>query len=71
MIFLFLVFFFGLLALSLTMFFPVSASAVWTPLINASDFTGIQTDVLTAGTGILAVCVIILGVFMIVKAMSH
>jgi len=43
----------------------------WTPLITSGDFTGIQTDVVTAGTGILAVAVIVLGIFFIVRAISH
>ena len=39
-----------------------SAWAVWTPLITASDFTGIQTDLLTAVAGVIGLFFIILGV---------
>lgn len=44
---------------------------VWTPLISAGDFTGIQTDVLTAATGVIALVVVLLGVMMIVTAMKN
>lgn len=44
---------------------------VWTPLISSGDFTGIQTDVVTAGTGILSVVVVVMGIFFIIRAMSH
>ena len=43
----------------------------WTPLISADSFTGIFTDITTAGTGIIAAAVIILGVFFIVRAISR
>ena len=39
-----------------------SARAAWTPLITASDFTGIQTDLLTAVAGVIGLFFIILGV---------
>ncbi len=42
----------------------------WTPLIDASAFTGITTDVLAAGAGIISVAVIILGIFYVVNAMK-
>lgn len=43
----------------------------WTPLVDGSAFTGIQADVTTIGTGIIATALIVLGVFLIIKAMSH
>lgn len=43
----------------------------WTPLVDASMFTGITTDVTTAGTGILSVAVIIVGIFFIIRAFQH
>lgn len=49
----------------------VSVSYAWIPLVSSGDFTGISTDVTTAATGIITICVIVLGVWLIVKAMSH
>lgn len=49
----------------------VSISYAWTPLVSSVDFIGISTDVTTAATGIITICVIVLGVWLIVKAMSH
>lgn len=43
----------------------------WTPLISSDSFTGIFTDITAAGVGIISAAVIILGVFFIVKAISH
>ena len=43
----------------------------WTPLVSAADFTGMTVDVTTAAVGIIGVCVVVLGVFLIVRAMSH
>jgi hypothetical protein len=45
-------------------------NAEWTPLITASNFTGVQTDVLTAGTGVLSIAVIILGLVFIIRTMT-
>ncbi|MBT9175102.1 MAG: hypothetical protein DDT22_00776 [candidate division WS2 bacterium] len=49
---------------------PSSAFA-WTPLIDSAAFDGIRTDVVTAATGIIIIGLIVLGVFMIMRAMSH
>lgn len=49
---------------------PVVAFA-WTPLVSSGDFDGIKIDVVTAATGIIAVGVIVLGAFLIMRAMSH
>lgn len=43
----------------------------WTPLVSSTDFSGIQVDVTAAATGIITICIIVLGVWLIVKAMSH
>ena len=50
------------IAAILSVFCPASAWAVWTPLITAGDFTGIQTDLLTAVAGVIGLFFIILGV---------
>lgn len=43
----------------------------WTSLVSEGDFSGIATDVTTVGTGIISVCLIVVGVFLIVRALSH
>lgn len=48
----------------------VSVSYAYTPLISSADFAGIQVDVTTAATGVITVAIIVLGVFLIIKAMS-
>lgn len=65
-------FFFAFLFSVLTVFFiaVTPAFAVWQPLIAAADFAGIQTDVLTAATGILSVFLILLGVYAIIHAIK-
>jgi len=47
-----------------------SAFAEWTPLITTTDFEGVKADVLTAGTGVLAIAVIILGLMFIIRTMT-
>ncbi len=44
------------------------AYAEYTSLISASDFTGIETDVGTAATGIVSIALIILGVGILISA---
>lgn len=39
----------------------------WTPLITAADFVGIQTDVNTTASGIIAVLLIVLGVGLLAR----
>ncbi len=39
----------------------------YTPLLSSTTFDGIQTDVLTAATGILSVCLIIVAIGLIVR----
>lgn len=43
----------------------------WTPLILSSDFTGIQTDVLTTVFGIISILIIIVGIGLIVKVIGR
>ncbi|MBI4689496.1 MAG: hypothetical protein HY754_04395 [Nitrospirae bacterium] len=43
--------------------YAMSASATWTPLVSSSDFTGITTDVTTAATGIITICIVVLGIW--------
>jgi hypothetical protein len=47
-----------------------SAFAEWTPLITTTDFEGVKADVLTAGTGVLSIAVIILGLMFIIRTMT-
>ncbi len=47
------------------------AYAEWTPLITSSDFTGVQTDLLTVASGVLGLSVIVLGLFILIRAMMH
>ena len=60
-----------LIIISVMMVFVSLSYGAWTSLVTSGDFTGMQTDVQTVGTGIISVCVIILGVFLIMKAMMH
>jgi hypothetical protein len=46
---------------------PAPAFAAWTPLITASDFTGIHTDLLVAVAGVISLFLIIAGVHVLVK----
>ena len=43
----------------------------WTPLITAANFTGIQTDLLTAVTGIMALLLIVVGLGVLARAISR
>jgi hypothetical protein len=47
------------------------ATTTWTPLVTSADFTGIQADVLTAGGGILAVLLVIVGIGLLVKILGR
>lgn len=49
----------------------ITSAYAWTPLVSAADFTGISTDVTTIGTGIITVSIIVLGVWLVIRAMSH
>jgi hypothetical protein len=53
----------------LTVLSPATVFAEWTPLITASDFTGINTDLLTTASGILGLVVIVLGIGILIRAM--
>ena len=37
------------------------ATVTWTPLIDATDFNGVRTDLLTTVSGIVALLFIVLG----------
>ena len=56
---------------SLLALVPVSAFAVWTPIITAADFTGIMGDVQTTATGIISVLLIVLGVGLLARIFSR
>jgi len=43
----------------------------WTSLVSSSDFTGINTDLGTIAAGVVAGCVIIVGIGLVVRAFSH
>lgn len=43
----------------------------WVPLVSATDFAGINTDLGTIAAGIIAACVIIIGVGLLVRVFSH
>lgn len=43
----------------------------WTSLIDATWFDGIKADVLTASTGILTICLIILGAGLIIRTIMN
>lgn len=43
----------------------------WTPLITAADFTGIQTDLGTAVTGLLSMALIIVGVGVLFRVFNR
>ena len=51
--------------------FPVLSFAAWTPLIAATDFDGIKSDVLTSSGGILCVLLIIVGIGLLVKVIGR
>lgn len=43
----------------------------WTPLITADAFTGVTTDLTTTASGILTIAMIVLGVGILVRALSR
>lgn len=59
---------FLVLALGLT---TPAVAVDYTPLIDATWFDGIKADVLTASTGILTVCLVILGAGLIIKVIMN
>lgn len=46
-------------------------NAAWTPLVTAADFTGMQTDTLTVASGVIGVMVIVVGIGILIRAMTH
>lgn len=51
--------------------FGVFTSSAHASMITSADFDGIKADVLVAGTGIIAIAISILGIFLIIRALSH
>jgi hypothetical protein len=60
-----------LMVLGLLSLVPSLASATWTPLIVAADFTGINTDLLTAIGGMMSLIMIVVGVGILISALRH
>jgi len=50
---------------------PVVASAAWTSVVSAGDFTAIEMDVSTAVAGIISVALIILGCSLLMRAFGR
>lgn len=50
---------------------PGVSFAAWTPLITATDFVGVTTDVNTVGVGIITIMVIIVGIGMIIRTLTR
>lgn len=46
-------------------------SLVWTPLITAANFTGIETDLMTAASGLIGLTLIIVGVGVLYRIFSR
>lgn len=55
----------------LSFLFPRLALADWTPLIDASDFDGMRSDVLTAAGGIVSLVLVIIGLAWLINAFVH
>ena len=47
------------------------ARADWTPMITSSSFTGITADAGTAASGIVGVCLIVLGLGMLMRVLTR
>lgn len=45
--------------------------AEWSPLIEAADFAGIRTDILTVAGGVVSVLLIVAGLAMLIRAMGR
>lgn len=45
--------------------------AEWTPLITSGDFTGITTDVSAVATGIITICLIVVGLGILVRVLAR
>lgn len=50
---------------------PSAAWATWTPLITADSFTGVQTDLLTSVSGVMTLVLIILGLGLLIRSLTH
>lgn len=56
---------------AITFFVPYHAYAAWVPLIQATDFDGIRTDVLATVAGIVSILLIILGIGLFIKTIGR
>lgn len=45
--------------------------AAWTPLIQASDFDGIRTDMLATASGIVTILLIIVGLGLLIRSLNR
>lgn len=64
-------FLFPFLFILCTLIRAPAAYAEWTPLVTSDMFTGVQTDILTAATGILSVVLIVLGIGILIRVLSR
>ena len=48
-----------------------TALAAWTPLIQATDFDGIRTDVLTTVSGIITIFLILAGLGLLIRTIGR
>ncbi len=48
-----------------------TALAEWTPLIKATDFDGIRTDVLSTAAGIITILLIIAGLALLIRSIGR
>lgn len=63
--------FFLFATLCSVLIFVADAFATYTPLIAATDFTGILADVTTAAGGIVSVALVVIGLGMLVRVLSR
>jgi len=55
---------------ALIVFVAVSCSFAYTPLVTSDMFTGVQTDVITTATAIISIFIVLVGLALIVRALS-
>jgi hypothetical protein len=59
------------LALFAFLLVPQHVYAEWTPLIQATDFDGIKTDVLSTAAGVVTILLIIVGLGILIRALNR
>lgn len=59
------------LAAGLMLGWACDSHAAWTPLIQASDFTGILTDMGTTVAGIVGMLLIVAGIGFVIRVLTH